>query len=179
MPIHLQAIVLKLLRWFAWNWGMVHPHQVLSTYVDLTLVLAYFKEHFTYMKIYVWHLNHLRERTILSCSSFVYLISLLPTGLNICFGVSMGVANEPGSSVGIATGWAAGIRFPARERDVSPLHTVQTDSEAHPVSYPMGSGGLFPRMGHEADHSPRSSAEVKNGGVIPPLPTRLHDTVLN
>jgi hypothetical protein len=31
----------------------------------------------------------------------------------------------------------------------------------------------FPRMkllGHEACHSPTSSAEVKNGGFIPPLP---------
>jgi hypothetical protein len=27
------------------------------------------------------------------------------------------------------------------------------------------------RLGREADHSPPSSAEVKNGGAIPPLPT--------
>jgi hypothetical protein len=26
------------------------------------------------------------------------------------------------------------------------------------------------RQGHEADHSPPSSAEVKNGGALPPLP---------
>jgi hypothetical protein len=26
-----------------------------------------------------------------------------------------------------------------------------------------------PRPGHEADHSPLSNAEVKNGGAIPPL----------
>jgi hypothetical protein len=26
------------------------------------------------------------------------------------------------------------------------------------------------RQGHEANHSPRSTAEVKNGGAIPPLP---------
>jgi hypothetical protein len=32
--------------------------------------------------------------------------------------------------------------------------------------------------GHEADHSPPSSAEVKNGGAIPPLPIHLHKVVL-
>jgi hypothetical protein len=32
----------------------------------------------------------------------------------------------------------------------------------------------------EADRSPPSSAEVKDGGAIPPLPhTRLHGVVLN
>jgi hypothetical protein len=31
----------------------------------------------------------------------------------------------------------------------------------------MGTGGSFP--GREADYSPPSSAEVKNGGAIPPL----------
>jgi hypothetical protein len=37
----------------------------------------------------------------------------------------------------------------------------------------MGTGGSFPSgewQGHEADHSPTSSAEVKNGRAIPPLP---------
>jgi hypothetical protein len=37
---------------------------------------------------------------------------------------------------------------------------------AHPASYPVGSGGPFPggkaRPGRDADHSPPSSAEVKN-----------------
>jgi hypothetical protein len=36
-----------------------------------------------------------------------------------------------------------------------------------------GYRGLFPRgkrQGREADHSPPSSADVKNGGAIPPLP---------
>jgi hypothetical protein len=43
---------------------------------------------------------------------------------------------------------------------------VQTGSGAHPASYPMGTGGSFPRgkvrPGRDADHSPPSSAEVKN-----------------
>jgi hypothetical protein len=43
---------------------------------------------------------------------------------------------------------------------------VQTGSGAHPASYSMGTGGPFPggkaRSGSDADHSPLSSAEVKN-----------------
>jgi hypothetical protein len=43
---------------------------------------------------------------------------------------------------------------------------VQTGSGAHPASCTMGTGGPFPggkaRPGRDADHSPPSSAEVKN-----------------
>jgi hypothetical protein len=48
---------------------------------------------------------------------------------------------------------------------ISPRLRVQTGSGAHPVSFPMGAGNSFPRVkqpGCEADHSPPSSAEVKN-----------------
>jgi hypothetical protein len=34
--------------------------------------------------------------------------------------------------------WTAGIRFPARQRDFSQLHNVQTGSGAQPLSYKMG-----------------------------------------
>jgi hypothetical protein len=47
----------------------------------------------------------------------------------------------------------------------SPCHRVQTGSEAHPAPYPWVSGVHFPQekwSESEADHSPRSSAEVKN-----------------
>jgi hypothetical protein len=44
-------------------------------------------------------------------------------------------------------------------QDFSLHHSVQTDSEAHPASYPMGTGGSFPE-GHDG-------REVK-------LTTRLH-----
>jgi hypothetical protein len=67
-----------------------------------------------------------------------------------------------------ATDWTARVRFPAWQ--VFSLHSVQTDSGAHP----MGIGGLIPlevkRQGREADHSPLSSAEVKKGGAVPSLP---------
>jgi hypothetical protein len=48
----------------------------------------------------------------------------------------------------------------------------QTGSEAYQASYPMGTEGSSPGVkcqGCEADHSPPSIAEVKNGGAIPLL----------
>jgi hypothetical protein len=77
------------------------------------------------------------------------------------------------TSVGIAVGCTTGVRFPAGATDFSVLHSVQTGSGANPASDLMGTGGLFPlglkRSGRAADHSPQSSAEVKNGGPVPPL----------
>jgi hypothetical protein len=43
-------------------------------------------------------------------------------------------------------------------------HRVQNGCGAHPASYPMGTRGSslgVKRLGREADHSPPSSAEVK------------------
>jgi hypothetical protein len=59
-----------------------------------------------------------------------------------------------------------GVRSPAGAEDFSSSPCVQTGSGAHPASYPVGTGGPFPggkaRPGRDADHSPPSSAEVKN-----------------
>jgi hypothetical protein len=79
------------------------------------------------------------------------------------------------SSVGITTGYELGGRasIPGRARNVSLLYSIQTGSKAYPASSPMGAGNTFPgvkRLGREADHSPPSSSEVKNGGAIPALP---------
>jgi hypothetical protein len=50
--------------------------------------------------------------------------------------------------------------------DFSSSPCVQTGSGAHPASYPMGTGFFFPggkaRPGRDADHSPSSSAKVRN-----------------
>jgi hypothetical protein len=47
--------------------------------------------------------------------------------------------------------------------DFSSSPCVQTGSGTHPASYPMGTGtGGKARSGRDADHSPPSSAEVKN-----------------
>jgi hypothetical protein len=76
-----------------------------------------------------------------------------------------------GSSVSIVAGYgldvrAIGVWSPAGAKDFSSNLCVQTGSGAHPDSCKMGTGGLFPRgkaqPGHDADHSPLSSAEVVN-----------------
>jgi hypothetical protein len=59
-----------------------------------------------------------------------------------------------------------GIWSPAEENNFSSSLCVQTSSEAHPASYPIGTGGSFPwgkaQPGREADHSLASSSEVNN-----------------
>jgi hypothetical protein len=55
-----------------------------------------------------------------------------------------------------ATGWTARVTSPAVQ-DFSLLHSVQIDSGAYPVSYPVSTGVSFPgvkRKGREADYSP-------------------------
>jgi hypothetical protein len=57
------------------------------------------------------------------------------------------------------------VRFPAWAGNFSLHHRVQNGSGAHPDSYPMGIGSPsleVKRPEREADHSPPSSAEVKN-----------------
>jgi hypothetical protein len=77
----------------------------------------------------------------------------------------------PGSSGSIVSDYglddrAIGVRFPAGAKDFSCSLCVQTGSEAHPSSCPMGTGGPSPgvkaRPGRDADHSPPSSDEVEN-----------------
>jgi hypothetical protein len=70
-------------------------------------------------------------------------------------------------------GWTAGFQFLAVARDFSLFHTIHGGSGAHPNSYEMGTGGLFPPrvklLVHEADHMPSSSAKVMNAGATPQL----------
>jgi hypothetical protein len=72
------------------------------------------------------------------------------------------------SSVGIAKGYELNSQ--------GSILGVQTGSGAHPDSFAMGTGGGgvaspgMKRQRRKADHSPPSSADVKNGGAIPPLP---------
>jgi hypothetical protein len=58
------------------------------------------------------------------------------------------------------------VRSPTGAEDFPSSLCVQTGSGVHPASYPMATGGHFPggeaRPGRDADHSPPSSAEVKN-----------------
>jgi hypothetical protein len=76
---------------------------------------------------------------------------------------------ERDSSVGISLGYGlddggSRVRFPAGAWNFSIHLHAQNGSGAHPAPYPMGKRGSFPgvkRPGHEADHSPPSSTEVK------------------
>jgi hypothetical protein len=55
------------------------------------------------------------------------------------------------------------VRSPTGAEDFSSSPCVQTSSEAHPASYPMGTGGPFPggkaQPGRDADHSPPPSGQ--------------------
>jgi hypothetical protein len=66
----------------------------------------------------------------------------------------------------LTTDWTTGVRSPTEAEDFSSSLYVQTGSGAYPASCAMGTGGPFPggkaRPGRDADHSPPSSAEVKN-----------------
>jgi hypothetical protein len=57
------------------------------------------------------------------------------------------------------------VRSPTETEDFSSTLCVQTGCGAHPASHTMGTGGSIPegkaRPGRDADHSPPSSAEVK------------------
>jgi hypothetical protein len=61
---------------------------------------------------------------------------------------------------------AIGVRSSTGAKDFSSNVCVQTGSEARPASCTMGTGDTFPWVkappGRDADHSPPSSAEVKN-----------------
>jgi hypothetical protein len=60
--------------------------------------------------------------------------------------------------------WGSRVRFPVGAGNFSLHHRVQNGSGTHSASYPMGTRGSFPASkaaGVEADHSPPSSAEVK------------------
>jgi hypothetical protein len=77
------------------------------------------------------------------------------------------------SSVGMATGyWLDGqVQFLVGLEFL--LHSVQIGSRPTQIPIQWEQGTLFSgvkRPGSEADHSSPSSAEVKNGSAIPPLP---------
>jgi hypothetical protein len=82
---------------------------------------------------------------------------------------------EPGELNRNSDGLRAGRRgsIPGRVKIFFLLHSLQTGSGAHPVSFQIGTGDLSPmvnRPGREADHSPPSSAETQINGAISPLP---------
>jgi hypothetical protein len=71
------------------------------------------------------------------------------------------------------------VRSPTGAEDFSSSPCVQNGSEAHPASYPMGTGGPFPggkaRPGRNADHSPRLVPRLSmSRSYTSSSPMRLH-----
>jgi hypothetical protein len=92
------------------------------------------------------------------------------------FSLVIAMEGSRGSSVSIVSDYglddrAIGVRSPAGAKEFSSNLCVQTGSGVHPASCTMDTGGPFhgakrgwgvARLGRDADHSPSSSAEVKN-----------------
>jgi hypothetical protein len=82
-------------------------------------------------------------------------------------------------------GWKTDDRgsIPGGGLEFSLRHRVQTGSVTHPASYQMGNGTLslgVKRPGREANHSPPSSAEVKECvELYLDSPIRLYGVVLS
>jgi hypothetical protein len=84
-----------------------------------------------------------------------------------CFPQILQANKTRDSSVGIVglDDRGSRVRFSAGAGNFSLCNRVQNGYGAHPTSYPMGTWDLslgVKRPGREADHSPPSSADVKN-----------------
>jgi hypothetical protein len=86
-----------------------------------------------------------------------------------------------GSSVSTVSDYTLDDRcsIPEEENDFFSSLCVQTRSEAHPASYPMGTKGPFPsgktRQGRHADHSPHLVPRLRMSRSYKSSPTyRLH-----
>jgi hypothetical protein len=94
----------------------------------------------------------------------------------------LGVGTTQWYNAELRAGWS-GVRVLAGAGNFSLHHHVQTGSGAHPGYYPMGTRGSFlgcKAAGREADHSPPSSAEVKECVELYfHSPIRLHGMVLS
>jgi hypothetical protein len=66
----------------------------------------------------------------------------------------------------LTTDWMTGVQSPTEAKNFSSSLCIQTSSEAHPSSHPMGTRGPFPKgkawPRHDTDHSPSSSTKVEN-----------------
>jgi hypothetical protein len=88
------------------------------------------------------------------------------------------------SSVVVATGYRLDDRCSIPNRGKIFLLSVASRPALGftqpPIQLVLGAiSPMVNRLGREADQSPPSSAEVKKGGTIPPLPQCLHGILLN
>jgi hypothetical protein len=98
---------------------------------------------------------------------------------NQCFRRTCCIDRSRGSSVSIVTGFTAGVRS-RQDKKIFPHSTVSwspTQPPIQPVPEAISPG--VKRPGCEADHSPRISAEVKNGELHLHSPICLYGIVLN
>jgi hypothetical protein len=96
----------------------------------------------------------------------------------------MHIVEEPDSAVIILirplAQWLRRCGFTSNSwqgREVLLFFKDYTNSGAHPASYLVGTGVFFLGVkwpGHETDHTPVYSSEVKNSGDRPPLPHMPH-----
>jgi hypothetical protein len=113
---------------------------------------------------------------LLFCTSLLYVLLIIYIHSTLCLHggpwrrkIFLCLILNQNSSAGIATdsGQDGQGSIPSRAR-VSLLHSVHTGSGAQPAFRPLGAETSF--SGGKADHTPPSTAEVKNSGAIPPLP---------
>jgi hypothetical protein len=69
-----------------------------------------------------------------------------------------------GRSIGRATGWKAGVRFPAGA--IFFLYSTMSRPVLGPTQSPIRWIPRYLSLGLKTDHSPPSSAEVKYGGAM-------------
>jgi hypothetical protein len=83
----------------------------------------------------------------------------------------LNAAGSPYTSVGIASGWTASVWFAAGARYFSSPQRQAVRHTQPPILWVPGAiSPRVKRQGREADHLLPTSAEVKNGRTIPPLP---------
>jgi hypothetical protein len=106
------------------------------------------------------------ELTTVTVRQIPASIRMIPNGWH--FELHHDKRRSRGSSVSIVSDYGLDDRslIPDRGRGFSSSLCVQAGSGAHPASCTMGTRGPFTggkaRPGRDADHSPPSSAEVKN-----------------
>jgi hypothetical protein len=79
------------------------------------------------------------------------------------------------------TDWITGVPNPAQAKEFSSSRCVQTDSAAHPASYPMGTGGPFLGIkrgrGVTLRKNPKRSLERRSRGWKNNIKTNLKESV--
>jgi hypothetical protein len=134
-----------------------NTHVVLSNWSSFDAVLTYFS-------VVLWMRIYILFAFAPSCGFFWRKYFIVGAG-------------EAQSVYCLTTDWTTGVRSPTEAENFSSSLCVQTGSGAHPASCTLGNGGPFPEgkalPGRDFDHSPPSSAEVKNEWelAIPSLAT--------